>query len=120
MESELRLAVCVSDSWMSIQALRKVGRIQMSRRVCLTLFCLLSVCGKVNNTSTQQKLLRSVPTSCCLQTCRGSIEHPPKTAGLCTPLWGDDGEATPQEYVGVPRHQTNYGQVSGVGDGVAR
>lgn len=99
MESEL-LPVHAWDSWTPIQAVRKAGRMQMSRCVCLTLFCLLSVCGEVSNSSTQQKLLQSVPTSCCLQACRGSMEHPPKTAGLCTPLQGDM-EKPPHRNVGA-------------------
>ncbi|RMC12998.1 hypothetical protein DUI87_10527 [Hirundo rustica rustica] len=45
--------------------------------------------------------------------CRGSMEHPPETAGLCTPLQGDNGEATPQEHGVCPDCWLHIRQIMG-------
>lgn len=114
-------AVCAWDSWTSIQALRKVGRMQRSRCVCLTLSaCSVSVGKWAIPPPSKSCSNLCQPAAACRRAEQASSSH--QTAGLCTLLQGDNGAATPQEHGGVPRllasHQTNYGQLSAVGDRV--
>lgn len=98
-------AVCAWDSWTSIQALRKVGRMQRSRCVCLTLSaCSVSVgkwaipppskscsnlcqpaaaCRRAEQaSSSHQRQLGSA------HSCRGTMEQPPhRNMGVCPDCW---------------------------------
>lgn len=119
MESELRLS-CVCLRQLDIHPSSKKGGQNADEQTCVFNTFLPAQCLWVS----EQHFPPAKAAPVCvkqllLQTCRGSVEHPPRTAGLCTALQGDNGEATPQDHGGVPRllaaHQTNYGRVSGVG-----